>query len=113
MSKGKRFNILVVDKKSIYIEKFRGLRKNKFQVHSVANLLKQSTIELDEVDTFFLVLYNYRDVIQLINLTNHSNIIIGSDNSSILKSMSIINKYKVVDLSSRFDLCSVLSLHKN
>ena len=59
MSKGKRFNILVVAKKSMYIEKFRGLRKNKFQVHSVANLLQQSTIELDEVDTFFLVLYNF------------------------------------------------------
>ncbi len=110
MSNCKRFNILIVDKKNIYVDKFRGLRKNKFHMNTVGNLLKQPTIELDEVDAFFIVIYSYRDVIQLIPLSNHPNIIIGSEKTNILKSMRIINLYKVVDLSARFDLCSVLSL---
>ena len=109
MSKCNRINILVVDKKNVYMDKFRGLRKNKFLVNAVENIYKQSTIKLDDVDVFFLVLYSYRDVIQLLILANHPNIIIGTENTNILKSMRVLNGYKVIDLTSRFDLFSVLS----
>jgi hypothetical protein len=113
MIKKKRFFILVVDKKKVYTDKFKGLRKNLFNVESVETVFQKTTSELDEINSFFIVLYNHSDVIQLLQLSNNSNIVVGTSNLKILKTLKMLNIFNVIDLNSKFDIFKYISFQKD
>lgn len=111
MTNSKRLKILVVDKKLNYGDYFNGFRKNKFTINSSKNILKYSEEELKEIGVFFIVLYEPRDIIQIVKLAPISkSIIIGTLNNRIFTSFRTIEDYPVVDLSSKFSILSNLLL---
>ncbi len=64
----KRCNILVVDKKNNYSILFKGFRKNKFKIDAISSVLKSTETALQDTNVFFVVLYEPKDIIQIVKL---------------------------------------------
>ena len=104
MSK-KRYSIVVVDKKSKFSFLFQGFRKNKFSIEYFISILKYTEVELRESSIFFIVIYEPRDIIQLVKLAPVSkSIIIGTVNKRLFSSFQSIKQYSVVDLSGKVNI---------
>ncbi|WGK94748.1 MULTISPECIES: hypothetical protein [Flavobacterium] len=102
MIKGNRQNILLIDKKNKFSFLFQGFRKNKFSIETVNSILKCAETELIRPSVFFVVIYEPRDVIQLVKLAPISkSIIIGTVNKRLFSSFQLIQEYPVVDLSGK------------
>ena len=107
----KRLKIFVVDKKDYYGIYFKGFRKNKFTINSVSSVLKNSENELNEIGLFFVVLYDPKDMIQLVKLSTISkSIVLASANKRLLGSLKNISEFPIVDLSSKLNIMSNLHL---
>jgi hypothetical protein len=100
-----RCKVLLVDKKGNFLQLFKGFRKNKFAINSVSSVLKSSEIELNETSIFFVVLYEPKDIIQIVKLSNitHS-IIVGTVNKRLFQSFRTIRDYPIVDLSTNVNI---------
>lgn len=97
-----RYNIVVVDKKKKFSFLFQGFRKNKFSIKHAVSIIKCTESELREFSIFFIVVYEPRDIIQLVKLAPISkSIIIGICNKRLLSSFESIKQYPVVDLSGK------------
>lgn len=95
-----RCKILLIDKKNKFSYLFNGFRKNKFAIFFSDSLFKQSDNELCDVDVFFFVLYENKDIIQLIKLFKTCpKIIVASDNYRLLKLLSKLNSFPIVNLT--------------
>jgi hypothetical protein len=102
MIKSKRSKILIVDKKAKYDFLFHGFRKNKFSISVCNSVLKHTEKEVLNTQIFFVVLYDTRDVIQLIKLFDVAQtVIVASESKRILKSMQNISRFPLVDLSTK------------
>jgi hypothetical protein len=102
MYSSKRCKILVVDKKLKYEYLFSGFRKNKFSISVCDSVLKHSDESILDPTIFFVVIYESRDVIQLIKLFDVSKtVIIASESKKILNSFKKISRFPVIDLSSK------------
>lgn len=107
----KRLKILVVDKKDNYGVYFKGFRKNKFAISSVGSVLKHTENELKEMGSFFVVLYEPKDMIQLVKLSTISkSIVLASANKRLLGSLKNISEFPIVDLSPKLNIMSNLHL---
>jgi hypothetical protein len=96
----KRCRILLVDKKNRFSYLFNGFRKNKFTFFFSDSVFKHSDQELYDVNVFFFVLYDNKDIIQLIKLFKFSpKIIVASDNYRLLKLLIKLNSFPIVDLT--------------
>lgn len=101
----KRCNIMVVDKKNNYPILFKGFRKNKFKIDRTTTVLKSTKTTLKETTVFFVVLYEPKDIIQIVKLAPISKaIIIGTDNVRLFSQLRTIEDYPIVDLLSGFQL---------
>ncbi len=105
----KRCNILVVDKKNNYHILFKGFRKNKFKIDAISSVLKSTETALQDTNVFFVVLYEPKDIIQIVKLAPISkSIIIGTVNKRLFSSFRTIQDFPIVDLSSGVHLMSNL-----
>ena len=105
MIKTNRLNILLIDKKDKFSFLFKGFRKNKFSIESVISILKCTETELMKSSIFFVVVYEPRDIIQLVKLAPISkSIIIGTVTKRLFTSFQLIKEYPVVDLSGKVNI---------
>jgi hypothetical protein len=112
MIESKRCEILLIDKKSKYDYLFNGFRKNKFCISVCSSILRHTDDDFLKTHIFFVVLYDTRDVIQLVKLFDvFHNVIVGSDNKRILNSFQKIKRFPLIDLSNKQEL--FISLHKS
>lgn len=96
----KRSKILVVDKKKKYSSLFQGFRKHKFSIDKLDSLLQLSEMELTNFNLFFIVVYETRDIFELLKIYKGSvPVIIASDNLKILKKLNGLVCMPVLDLS--------------
>ncbi len=104
-----RCKILIVDKKNKYPLLFKGFRKNKFKIDSISSVLKSTETALQDTNVFFVVLYEPKDIIQIVKLVPISkSIIIGTVNKRLFSSFRTINDFPIVDLTSGAHLISNL-----
>ena len=107
MSK-KRYSIVVVDKKMKFSFLFKGLRKHKYSVLEAETVDEITLNEITNFNLFFVVLYEFRDVFDLLLLNNNcssnTSIIIASENTKILKKAKKIACYPIVDLSGKINI---------
>ncbi len=109
MIKQKRLKTLIIDKKNNYNIYFNGFRKHKFAFSMEPSILKLSENELKEVDVFFVVVYEPKDIIQIVKLAPISkSIIIGTVNKRLFSSFQSIQDYPIVDLTPCLQLRSKL-----
>lgn len=95
----------MVDKNDKYSFLFKGFRKNKFVVSHFDSIIKFSDEELLNANLFFMVLYETRDIFELLKIYNGSTpIIIASDNLRILKKMKNLGCFSLFDLSKKGNL---------
>lgn len=100
-----RCKILLVDKKEKYSFLFNGLRKHKFSFNQLKTTSSQTNTDVVFVDLFFVVLYDYKDVFELLKLKNFNTpIIVGSENVNILKKIKNLNCFSIIDLSVKGNL---------
>lgn len=100
-----RYKIVVVDKKGKFPFLFQGFRKNKYTILRTETIEEFSSNELVSFNLFFVVLYEFRDVFELLLLnTSSSPIIIASENCKILKKVKTIGCFPVVDLSGKVNI---------
>jgi hypothetical protein len=98
----KKFKIGVVDKKGKYSFLFQGFRKNKFSISGLETVMSVTSEEMVNYNLFFMVLYEYRDVFELLKFRDGGiPAIIASENVKIIKKLQKLNCYPVVDLSKR------------
>ena len=109
MIKQKRLKTLIIDKKNNYNIYFNGFRKHKFTFNSEQSILKLSENELKKADVFFVVIYEPKDIIQILKLAPISKaIIIGTVNKRLFSSFKSIQDYPIVDLTPCVQLRSNL-----
>lgn len=103
-----RCKILLVDKKEKYSFLFDGLRKNKFSLnHLKTTFVSKDDENITGINLFFVVLYDYRDILELLKLKNSNcpcPIVVGSENLNILKKIKKIDSFFVVDMSGKSNL---------
>lgn len=103
-----RYIIVVVDKKGKFPFLFQGLRKHKYTVLTTENVDEISSIEVSNFNLFFVVLYEFRDVFELLILNRiyktNIPIILASENSKIIKKINKIACYPIVDLSGKVNI---------
>lgn len=105
-----KYKIGVVDKKGKYSFLFQGFRKNKFAISGLETVMSVTSEEMANYNIFFMVLYEYRDVFELLKFRDGEiPAIIASENVKIIKKLQKLNCYPVVDLSKRNSIHS--SLH--
>lgn len=104
-----RCKIVLVDKRNNYPLLFNGFRKNKFKIEVINSVLKSTETVLQDTNIFFVVLYEPKDIIQIVKLAPISkSIIIGTVNKRLFSSFRTIEDYPIVDLSSGVHLMSNL-----
>lgn len=102
-----RCKILMVDKKHKFHFVFNGIRKNKFSVNFSDSVLRNTESELLNVNMFFIVIYDKKDIIQLIKLIKiYPLIIIASENSKLLRHLNQLNAFHVVNLNDKYKITS-------
>lgn len=105
-----KFKIVIVDKKGKYSILFQGFRKNKFTVSTLQTAVNLSSEEIAEYHLFFVVLYEFKDVFELLQLNNSGiPIITASENVKILKKIQAVDSYQCMDLSRNINVLP--SLH--
>lgn len=91
---------MVIDKKGNFSFLFKGFRKHKYTVTRIEKVNSLNSNELSSFDLLFVILYDFKDVFDLLLLKSiHSSIIVGSENSKILKKLKSAEFNPVVDLS--------------
>jgi hypothetical protein len=109
MIRTKRLKTLIIDKKNNYNIYFEGFRKHKFTFNTEPSILNLSENELKETDVFFVVVYELKDIIQIVKLGQIcKSIIIGTVNKRLYNSLQSIQDYPVIDLTPSFHLKSKL-----
>lgn len=94
--------IVLVDKKGVYSFLFEGLRKNKYSFSNYKTILKNTQKELINYNVFFVVLYDMKDVFELLKLNvGVIKIIVVSDNISIIKKLRSLGCIQFIDLTGR------------
>jgi|Laugresp1bdmlbsn_1035097.scaffolds.fasta_scaffold09910_3 hypothetical protein len=105
----KHCKIQIVDKKNEFYQLFKGFRKHKFEINSMTSILTCTELMLQETTIFFVVLYEPKDIIQLVKLAPISkSIIIGTVNKRLFNSLRSIQDYPLVNLSPGVHLMSNL-----
>jgi hypothetical protein len=66
---GERSKILVIDKYNKYSYLFKGYRKNKFVLKNNVSFSKFSDKELPDFNLFFIVLYEPKDIFELLRVS--------------------------------------------
>ena len=100
MIKRNRYNIVVVDKKNQFPFLFQGFRKHKYAVTRLATINELTSNELSNFNLVFVVMYEFKDVFELLVLNStNSSIIVGSSNTRILKNLKSVNSFQVINLS--------------
>ena len=100
-----RRKILVIDKYDKYSYLFSGFRKNKFVHNKLISLFKLSEADLFDISLFFIVLYEPRDVFELLKVCKSTTpVIIASENVKILKKLKDLEGFIVLDLSKKGNL---------
>jgi len=108
-SMNKHCKIQIVDKKNEFYQLFKGFRKHKFEINSMTSILTCTELMLQETTIFFVVLYEPKDIIQLVKLAPISkSIIIGTVNKRLFNSLRSIQDYPLVNLSPGVHLMSNL-----
>jgi hypothetical protein len=98
----KKCKILILDKKEKHASLFYGLRKNKFSISQMKTIMKLTDFEFAEFDFFLIVLYEYKDLLELLKVYNKNiPIIIGSENLKVLKKVKVLDSFPVFDLSGK------------
>jgi hypothetical protein len=101
----------VVDKYDKYSYLFKGFRKNKFVINSLISISKLSDVELSESNLFFIVLYEPKDIFELLKIYKGATpIIIASENVKILKKIKNVGCFIILDLSKKGNLS--IGLHE-
>lgn len=96
----KRCEILVVNKKDNHPFLFSGFRKGKFSVQNKNTITKVPEKELICFDLFVLILYEFKDVFELLKIFDKGiPVIIATENLKILSKMKELNNFFVVNLS--------------
>jgi hypothetical protein len=99
--------IVIVDKKGNYSFLFKGFRKNKFTISILETVLAIPSEEMLHFNLFFVVLYELRDVFELLKLSNGEiPLIVASENVKIIKKLQKLNYFQVVDLSKSIGVTS-------
>jgi hypothetical protein len=98
----KKCKILVVDKKGKYPFLFRGFRKHKYVISQIDTLLLLDDDDLNNYNLFFIVLYEVRDIFEVLKNHNaNTPIILASENSKIIKKIEQLKCFSIVNLSQR------------
>ncbi len=98
----KKCKILIVDKKGKYSFIFRGFRKHKYDISQTETLLLLDNKDLNNYNLFFIVLYEVRDIFEVLKNHNaNTPIILASENSKIIKKIEQLKCFSIVDLSQR------------
>ena len=102
-----RHKILVVDKNHKYPFLFEGLRKNKFSIGCLRSFAGLSESELSNFNMFFMVIYEPKDIFELLKVYKGTiPIVIASDNSKIIKKMKNLGCLPLIDLSIKGNINS-------
>jgi hypothetical protein len=100
-----RCKILVIDKKDKYSGLFKGFRKHKFTITQKLTLLSPSDIEVVDFNIFFIVIYEFKDLVNLLKIHNNGELLIlATENLRILKKLKEINKFQTVNLSGEVNI---------
>lgn len=100
-----RFKIVMIDKKEKFSNIFKGFRKHKFSINYFKNTSEITDKDFEFVNMFFVVLYDYKDLFELLKINTYNYpIIVGSDNINILNKIKKIDKVTVVDMSEEINL---------
>lgn len=106
--------VVIVDKKGRYLFLFQGFRKNKFDFSRLETVIEIPSEEIVSYNLFFVVLYEFRDVFELLKLNDIGiPIIVGTENSKIIKKLGMVNYYHCVDLSKKHTIISNLHNYIN
>lgn len=101
----KRQKILVVDKYDKYSFLFNGFRKNKFVHNKLVSLMRLSDDELSDISLLFIVIYELRDVFELLKVCKGTvSVIVATENVKILKKLKDLECFMVLDLSNKGNL---------
>lgn len=104
----KRYKILVVGKNDKYQLLFEGLRKNKFAINFSRSFSSFSESELTYFNMFFIVIYEPRDVFELLRVYKENTpIVVASNNLNILKKMKNFSSLTLIDLSKNSTMIGV------
>lgn len=105
-----RRSIVVVDKKEKFSYIFRGFRKHKYVISNTLTVYDENFINvLQRFDLFFVVIYEFKDVLELFPLNNNNlSMIVASENPKILKKVRKLECFKVIDLTNKFNIASSL-----
>lgn len=100
----------VVDKKGKYSFLFQGFRKNKFAISGLETVVSMASEVISQYNLFFVVVYEYKDVFELLKLKDSGiPIIVASENFKIIKKLQIIDFHHCIGLSEKINILS--SLH--
>ena len=93
----KKFKIGIVDKKGKYSFLFQGFRKNKFSISGLETVMTVTSEEMVNYNIFFMVLYEYRDVFELLKFRDGGiPAIIASENVKIIKKLQILAGLRLI-----------------
>jgi hypothetical protein len=100
----------VVDKKGKYSFLFQGFRKNKFAISGFETVMSITSELINQYNLFFVVVYEYKDVFELLQLKDSGiPIIVASENVKIIKKLQMIDFQNcIIDLSSKINILSNL-----
>lgn len=99
----------VVDKKGKYSFLFQGFRKHKFAISGFETVVSIPSEIIIQHNLFFVVVYEYKDVFELLQLKDIGiPIIVASENVRIIKKLQIIDFQNYIDLSSKINILSNL-----
>ncbi|WP_310594484.1 hypothetical protein [Flavobacterium sp.] len=105
-----KYKIGVVDKKGKYFFLFQGFRKNKFAVSGLETVVSMTSELITQYNLFFVVVYEYKDVFELLQLKDCGiPIIVASENFKIIKKLQIIDFHHCIGLSEKINILT--SLH--
>lgn len=97
-----RHKILIIDKNDKYPFLFKGFRKNKFFIDHFKSFSKLSDRELSDFNLFFMVMYETKDVFELLKVYKGTiPVVVASDNLRILKKMKNLGCFPLLDLSKK------------
>ena len=89
---------MIFDKKCKFHYLFRGFRKHKYNVIMTESFTNFSKEEFSNFHIFIIVLYDFRDVFDLLLIYTRSTIILAAENPRILKKAKLNGIFHVIDL---------------
>lgn len=99
-----KYKILVIDKKKEYPNLFKGFRKHKYTISQIESLSILETEELNNYNLFCIVIYDLRDVFEvLVSHKSNKPVIIASNNNKLIKKIQKLKCYSIIDLTAKFN----------